>query len=381
MRGALHEFCTDNSLHDLASRVTAWAFAPSNPTEGEIMSSSVKSVRPQRSVAAWLQSYRDQFLKSLADQGYTGGTLRTYGSAASLFCREVDRRGLQEGELVGHSLTKVRAATLDKMHPNKHPYKKFCLDRFISALIEAGAAERPAAPSKPPTALDRLRTEYETYLREQRGLTEATIYHCVRFLDRFMAFRFGAKLGNLNDIAGRYRGIPARGDVREARLPRQDTPDARSLGSRPNRRLGLRVLRPTQTTCRCSDKAFRASYDGDDVRGVARRPSRSALLLSVRDRLGFADQPLGLRLSLQIEARQLAEDAQVREPCAAWASEVPRTLHALPDVLRALALFDRPRRLAGQPGEGSDLPSESYRLDREAPILQGVPVASTASSR
>ena len=34
----------------------------------------------------------------------------------------------------------------------------------------------------------------------------------------------------------------------------------------------------------------------------------------------------------------------------------------------------------GQPGEGSDLP-ESYRLDREAPMLQGVPVASTASSR
>ena len=27
--------------------------------------------------------------------------------------------------------------------------------------------------------------------------------------------------------------------------------------SRPNRRLGLRVLRPTQTTCRCSDKAVR----------------------------------------------------------------------------------------------------------------------------
>src|SRR5208337_2012779 len=26
--------------------------------------------------------------------------------------------------------------------------------------------------------------------------------------------------------------------------------------SRPNRRLGLRVLRPTQTTCRCSDKAL-----------------------------------------------------------------------------------------------------------------------------
>ena len=42
--------------------------------------------------------------------------------------------------------------------------------------------------------------EYVAYLRDQRGLTEATIYHCVCFLNRFMAFRFGDTLGNLNDI-------------------------------------------------------------------------------------------------------------------------------------------------------------------------------------
>jgi hypothetical protein len=42
--------------------------------------------------------------------------------------------------------------------------------------------------------------EDETYLRDQRGLSEATIYHCVRFLERFMTFRFGATLGNLDNI-------------------------------------------------------------------------------------------------------------------------------------------------------------------------------------
>ena len=86
------------------------------------------------------------------------------------------------------------------MHPNKYHQKKYCIERFIDVLVEAGVAQRPNHREKAPTALERLRAEYETYLREQRGLTKATIYHCVRFLERFMTFRFGTNLGDLNDI-------------------------------------------------------------------------------------------------------------------------------------------------------------------------------------
>jgi site-specific recombinase XerD len=35
-----------------------------------------------------------------------------------------------------------------------------------------------------------LKNEYEDYLRNQRGLSEATIYHCWRFAERFITFRF-----------------------------------------------------------------------------------------------------------------------------------------------------------------------------------------------
>jgi site-specific recombinase XerD len=150
--------------------------------------------------ANWLLPHRERFLQSLGDQGYSGGTLRTYGGATSLFCQEISRRGLQQGELIGKTLAKVRAAVLDGMLPNKHIYKRFCLDRFIDVLVEAGVAERPELPRQSPTALERLRSEYETYLRDQRGLSEATIYHCVRFLERFMTFRFGATLGNFDSI-------------------------------------------------------------------------------------------------------------------------------------------------------------------------------------
>jgi len=86
------------------------------------------------------------------------------------------------------------------MHANKLIYKRFCLDRFIDALIVAGVAEHHEAPCRVPTALNRLRSEYESYLREQRGLAEKTIYASLSFYDRFMSFRFGAKLGPLDGI-------------------------------------------------------------------------------------------------------------------------------------------------------------------------------------
>ena len=94
----------------------------------------------------------------------------------------------------------MRDAALRGMLPNKFDQKIYCLERFIDALVEADVAERPKPPNKAPTVLERLQAEYEAYLREQRGLTEVTMYHCVRFLDRFMKFHFGATLGDRNDI-------------------------------------------------------------------------------------------------------------------------------------------------------------------------------------
>jgi multidrug efflux pump subunit AcrA (membrane-fusion protein) len=41
--------------------------------------------------------------------------------------------------------------------------------------------------------LQTLKLEYEEYLRNQRGLSERSIYHCWRFADRFLAFRFKGK--------------------------------------------------------------------------------------------------------------------------------------------------------------------------------------------
>lgn len=48
--------------------------------------------------------------------------------------------------------------------------------------------------------LQTLKTEYEDYLRHQRGLSERTIYHCWRFADRFITFRFKGKPHNFSKI-------------------------------------------------------------------------------------------------------------------------------------------------------------------------------------
>ncbi len=79
-------------------------------------------------------------------------------------------------------------------------YGKFCLGRFIEHLSEAGVATVPQPLAKKPTAMERLLEEYEVYLRQQLGLAESTIANCTCFLERFVAFRFGDKLGNLNAI-------------------------------------------------------------------------------------------------------------------------------------------------------------------------------------
>ncbi|MEZ5844050.1 MAG: site-specific integrase [Hyphomicrobiaceae bacterium] len=165
---------------------------------------SMKTVKAaDNDAAGWLQPHRVRFLKALTDQGYAVGTLRTYDAAIGLLCREVRSRKIKEGQLVGAALSRVRAGALEAMQTSKRHHMKYCLERFIDALVEAGVAERPKEKTKAPTALDRLQAEYESYLRDQRGLTDGSIRHSVGFLKRFMAFRFGETLGRLDDITTR----------------------------------------------------------------------------------------------------------------------------------------------------------------------------------
>jgi integrase/recombinase XerD len=73
--------------------------------------------------------------------------------------------------------------------------------RFVQFLSDQGVGK----PPQPPTAKDRARTalrrEYERYLRQQRGLSERTIFHAWRVAERFLVFRFGEEIGDLAQLS------------------------------------------------------------------------------------------------------------------------------------------------------------------------------------
>ena len=128
--------------------------------------------RKQTAVVAahWLEPHRVRFLKSLADQGYAAATMRTYDAAAKVLCREVSKRKLREGHLVGHMLSSAREAALAAMHPNKHDNKSFCLERFIDALVEAGVAERPRPKRKAATDVRGITRSAQAPSRGRTGI-------------------------------------------------------------------------------------------------------------------------------------------------------------------------------------------------------------------
>lgn len=165
------------------------------------MTSGTKSNGIAADAAKWLLPHRRQFLHDLSAQGYAPATLRIYDAAIARFCAAAEMCAVGTRNLDQQQIEQIRAEVLGGVVARIRTNTKFCLNRFIDHLVEAGIASLLAPPPKVLTALDRLREEYEAYLRNQRGLSDATIYHCLRFLERFMAFRFGETLGDLNAVA------------------------------------------------------------------------------------------------------------------------------------------------------------------------------------
>ena len=75
--------------------------------------------------------------------------------------------------------------------------------------------------------LQTLKLEYEDYLRNQRGLSEKSVYDCWRFADRFPELsvqRQASRPGE--DNAGRYRAIHAAPHLAGKTVSGQDAADA-----------------------------------------------------------------------------------------------------------------------------------------------------------
>jgi integrase/recombinase XerD len=64
----------------------------------------------------------------------------------------------------------------------------------------AGSSNLSGRRAKNTPLYETLRIEYEEYLRNQRGLTENSIYHYGQFADRFLRFQFNGKKCRFSQI-------------------------------------------------------------------------------------------------------------------------------------------------------------------------------------
>ncbi len=141
-----------------------------------------------------VDQYLDSFAESLAVANYKADTITNYRSIIRRLGQVMDTEGIEPS-----ALTLDQAERLGRMVPRKHgqtvrPHN--LARRFAGHLIDIGVVQ-PAPLTEAQTARAALLASFETYLVNQRGLSQRTIYHTLRFADRFLDYRFGETMINL----------------------------------------------------------------------------------------------------------------------------------------------------------------------------------------
>lgn len=141
----------------------------------------------------------DEFTVFLDRQGYTMGTVDTYRRSCRRLAEFAVKRGIPLSKLDEPVVCGLIQTVLGLDEGSKATYGVHCINRFVDFLIEVGdTPPRPEKSNKSKRAV--LMREYEAYLREQRGLSEATIYGCAQYAQAFLSFKYGTLLGDLKRL-------------------------------------------------------------------------------------------------------------------------------------------------------------------------------------
>jgi integrase/recombinase XerD len=147
-----------------------------------------------------LDRYFASFEESLSSRNYKPETLTNYRYLLRRFGRLLEAERIAPSEL-----TPDLAVALGRRLPTtpKSQIKVPNLARlFVAHLIEIGVATRP--PLAPAQAeRHELLDNFETYLLRQRGLSPRSVYHVLRFADRFLDHRFGEYMLDLPALNAR----------------------------------------------------------------------------------------------------------------------------------------------------------------------------------
>jgi integrase/recombinase XerD len=131
--------------------------------------------------------YLDSFAQSFAAANYTAATIRTYRHLARELGRLMDDAGVMPSALTPDLADQLARTVARGSETTIRPHN--LARRFAEHLIDIGVAQ-PVPLTAAQIARAALLTDYEAYLIKQRGLSPRTIYHVLRFADRFLDHRF-----------------------------------------------------------------------------------------------------------------------------------------------------------------------------------------------
>jgi len=145
-------------------------------------------------------NHAGRFALQIEADGYSLRSIANYRATADALWVAMLSANLGPADLTEDCMVRLTVPIIGAASVKDKKHCRFRINRFRDFLIEnAGAPPRSAPPlDMSPRAC--LKREYETYLRVQRGLSEDSIYHCLRFYERFMTAKFGSGLGDLNTI-------------------------------------------------------------------------------------------------------------------------------------------------------------------------------------
>lgn len=141
--------------------------------------------------------YMKSFAQSFAEANYKPATIKAYRQLVHRLGRLMEDAGILTSALTP-DLAEQLARTVEPGPDNKVRFFNLAR-RFAQHLIDIGVVE-PAPLTEAQSARKELLADYETYLVKQRGLSPRTIYHTLRFADRFLDHRFGAAMIDLGGL-------------------------------------------------------------------------------------------------------------------------------------------------------------------------------------
>lgn len=141
--------------------------------------------------------YLDSFAQSFAEANYKPGTIRNYLNLVRKLGGLMDDAGIAPSALTP-DLADGLARPLASKSDTTIRFHNLAR-RFAEHLIDIGVVQ-PAVPTEAQIARTQLLADYEAYLAGQRGLSPRTIYHTLRFANRFLDHRFGTAMIDLASL-------------------------------------------------------------------------------------------------------------------------------------------------------------------------------------